>query len=73
MGTRDDIRAALYAEQAQARADMREAEERIERAVKLAREYGGIDGAHHKDWVLNRMVQELTGGRQSLPQKGSAP
>jgi hypothetical protein len=46
---------------------------RIEAALKLARECGGIDGAHHKMWVINRMVEELTGGRQSLPQKGMAP
>lgn len=23
--------------------------------------YGGIDGAHHKDWVLDQVVRMLTG------------
>lgn len=24
-------------------------------------EYGGIDGAHHKQWLLDQVVRELTG------------
>ena len=47
--------------------------DRINKAAALARDYGGIDGDHHKAWVLNQMVEELTGGSQSLPQKGIAP
>jgi hypothetical protein len=46
---------------------------RIEAALKLAREYGGTGGAHHKMWVINRMTEELTGGRESLSQRGIAP
>lgn len=25
--------------------------------------YGGIDGAHHKQWVIDQVVRALTGGR----------
>jgi len=35
--------------------------ERINEAIKLAVEYGGIDGVHHKDWVIDQMVRVLTG------------
>jgi len=34
---------------------------RIERAVELAIKYGGIDGDHHKAWVIDQMVRALTG------------
>jgi hypothetical protein len=37
--------------------------ERIERAVELAVQYGGIDGAHHKAWVIDQMVRVLAGDR----------
>ena len=32
-----------------------------EKALEIARSYGGIDGAHHKDWVIDQMVRALTG------------
>ena len=32
----------------------------IERALEYAVKYGGIDGAHHKDWVIDQMVRALT-------------
>lgn len=35
--------------------------ERIEAALDVAVRYGGIDGAHHKDWVIDQMVRALTG------------
>jgi hypothetical protein len=35
--------------------------ERIAAALDLIRSYGGIDGAHHKDWVLDQVVRALTG------------
>lgn len=35
--------------------------ERIESALTVAMEFGGIDGAHHKDWVIDQMVRALTG------------
>jgi hypothetical protein len=33
----------------------------IEEALSIAFEYGGIDGAHHKTWVIDQMVRVLTG------------
>lgn len=35
--------------------------ERIEKALEIAVGYGSIDGAHHKDWVIDQMVRALTG------------
>jgi len=29
-------------------------------ALTMIRRYGGIDGAHHKDWVLDQVVRSLT-------------
>ena len=54
---------------------------KIEDAVQLAVDYGWIDGAHHKDWVIDQMVQELLGTvkyndlRQAIPdwEEGIAP
>lgn len=34
---------------------------RIAKALEFAVEYGSIDGAHHKDWVIDQMVRALTG------------
>ena len=34
---------------------------RINKALELAVRYGGIDGDHHKAWVIDQMVRELTG------------
>ncbi len=34
---------------------------RIDRALDFAIRYGGIDGAHHKTWVIDQMVRALTG------------
>lgn len=36
-------------------------QERIQKALDFAIRYGGIDGAHHKDWVIDQMVRALTG------------
>ena len=38
---------------------------RISRALTLARQYGGIDGAHHKNWVIDQMVRALCGDQAS--------
>lgn len=35
--------------------------ERIKTALDFAIRYGGIDGAHHKTWVIDQMVRALTG------------
>ena len=32
------------------------------KALELARDYGGTDGAHHKQWVIDEMVRALCGG-----------
>lgn len=34
---------------------------RCERAIELAVQYGGIDGDHHKAWVIDQMVRILAG------------
>jgi hypothetical protein len=36
-------------------------EERVKTAVALAVQYGGVDGDHHKAWVIDQMVRILTG------------
>lgn len=36
-------------------------EAKIESALSLAFDYGSIDGAHHKTWVIDQMVRALTG------------
>lgn len=35
--------------------------DRINLALTLARRYGGIDGDHHKAWVIDQMVRSLAG------------
>lgn len=35
--------------------------QRIAKALGLALQYGQIDGAHHKTWVIDQMVRALTG------------
>lgn len=35
--------------------------ERIQKAINIAVQYGGIDGAHHKDWAIDQIVRALTG------------
>lgn len=34
---------------------------KIDEAIELAVQYGGIDGSHHKDWVIDQMVRILAG------------
>lgn len=41
---------------------MSEKERRAERALELIGRYGGTDGGHHKQWVLDQVVRTLTGG-----------
>lgn len=33
--------------------------ERIYKAIMLAVQYGGIDGDHHKAWIIDQMVRIL--------------
>jgi hypothetical protein len=35
--------------------------DRITAALEVAADYGGIDGDHHKMWVIDQMVRALTG------------
>lgn len=37
-------------------------ENKIKEALDLIKSYGGIDGSHHKQWVLDQVVRKLTGG-----------
>lgn len=32
----------------------------IDNALDIAAEYHGIDGGHHKDWLVDQMVRALT-------------
>ncbi len=36
---------------------------RTERALQWARQFGSIDGAHHKAWVIDQMVRALLGSQ----------
>lgn len=33
--------------------------EKICKAIELIKEYGGIDGSHHKQWLLDRIIRRL--------------
>lgn len=33
----------------------------MDEALDVINQYGGIDGAHHKQWVLDQVVRKLTG------------
>lgn len=35
--------------------------EKIAAALETIRLYAGFDGGHHKQWVLDRVVRDLTG------------
>ncbi len=35
-------------------------QEKIAKAINIAVRYGGIDGDHHKAWVIDQMVRSLT-------------
>lgn len=36
-------------------------DDKIKAAIDLIVQYGGIDGAHHKDWVMDQVVRVLAG------------
>ena len=40
---------------------MNDAQTRIDHAVELIFDYGGIDGGHHKMWVLDQVARTLLG------------
>lgn len=33
--------------------------ERVKKALEIAENYGMVDGAHHKMWVIDQMAREL--------------
>lgn len=35
--------------------------ENIEKAMDLVMDYGGIDGKHHKQWLIDQVVRALAG------------
>jgi len=35
----------------------------VKKAIELATDYGGIDGDHHKMWVIDQMVRILAGDK----------
>lgn len=35
----------------------------VDQAIEIAIRWGGIDGDHHKAWVIDQMVRALTGER----------
>ena len=35
--------------------------DRIEAAIEIARNWGGVGGSHHKAWVIDQMVRVLAG------------
>ena len=36
-------------------------QETIDKAIAIAIQYGGIDGSHHKAWVIDQMLRTLAG------------
>jgi len=39
------------------------ADQRVASAIELAIRYGGIDGSHHKMWVIDQMIRILAGDK----------
>ena len=37
--------------------------DRVQNALALGLQYGSIDGAHHKMWVIDQMVRALAGDK----------
>lgn len=47
---------------------------RISAALKLACDYGQVDGDHHKTWVIDQTVRVLTGnGYEAWVKAGDGP
>lgn len=40
---------------------MADAEHRVREAVAICLLYGGVDGGHHKQWLLDQMLRILLG------------
>ena len=50
---------SVVGDNARLRADLEQAKAATDRALELAVQYGGIDGDHHKAWVIDQMVRAL--------------
>lgn len=35
-------------------------QQKLNRILELVEQYGGIDGAHHKQWVLDQIIRTIT-------------
>lgn len=46
---------------------------RAAEAVELITRHADTDGAHHKQWVLDRVLRALTDGTRHLEDGGTAP
>jgi hypothetical protein len=47
-----------------------DSQERIQKALQIAFQSGGCDGAHHKAWTIDQMVRALTGCQIEVEIKG---
>jgi chromosome segregation ATPase len=47
------------------KAQLSESQKKVEESIDFIVKYGGIDGAHHKDWVLDQTVRKLSGDNYS--------
>ena len=41
--------------------ELKDANQRCDEAIEMATKYGGIDGDHHKAWVLDQICRILLG------------
>ena len=46
-------------------------QKRIDAAVDIAIRYGGIDGSHHKAWVIDQVLRKLLGKQYAAVIKAS--
>ena len=56
-----DVFDELFNEMNNWKQDTQKYKEVIDKAINIAYEYGQIDGAHHKTWVIDQMIRELLG------------
>jgi hypothetical protein len=66
VGDKDTVRIMKHAGECTARQDAYELQKRADDAkvfgaVSIALRYGGIDGAHHKQWVIDQMLRSILG------------
>lgn len=40
-------------------------EEQLIKILSLIGEFGGVDGAHHKQWLLDQIVREIAGDEET--------